>query len=504
MTTKTGSTPVNLDQIPPPVPFVACVGGAALQVAGLLAVWSQKTSAGACLAAPMACVRSDDADPWGRLVVGALTVAAFIWAVSLRTDAHSDASIVDRLWSIQPWVYCWYVCFMFPSSARVVLMTALATAWGIRLTHNFAIKGGYAGGEDYRWAVVRHWYPGWRYECVHVVFVCGFQQLLLLAIAAPVVAAAQSQAPLNAGDALAALVSVGALVLETVADRQQFAFQTAKYANGAPGKGFVDTGVWAYSRHPNYFAEVFLWWAFYGFAVAATGELNWSGAGAICLTILFVAPGASADLTELLSSQKYPAYAEYQKRVSRLVPWIPSEERPEVLGPVARYAFLGYFASHIPITLLIDAQAAIDHRHFPEPAQALLDWYIRVNGDFLMVPLRRPFMLSRPRLNAIDDAHRRRRAASGRRRSAQGAPPLWFRSVVWGEICLQLPFFFVAVKALYDRDEAAFRIPFVIYGAHTATTRIPILGEIGGSTRLTLIYLPYLLFPLGCVVLFSV
>ena len=433
MTTKTGSTPVDLAAIPPPVPFIACVGGAALQVAGLLVVWSQKTSASACLEKPMACVRSDDADPWGRLVVGAITVAAFIWAVSLRTDTHSDASIVDRLWSIQPWVYCWYVCFMFPSSARVMLMTALATAWGVRLTHNFAIKGGYAGGEDYRWAVVRHWYAGWRYEIVHAVFVCGFQQLLLLAIAAPVVAAAQSQAPLNVGDALAALVFVGALALETIADRQQFVFQTAKYANGAPGKGFLDTGVWAFSRHPNYFAEVLLWWAFYGFAVAATGELNWSGAGAVCLTILFAAPGASADLTERLSGNKYPAYKEYQQKVSRLVPWIPSEERPEVLGPVARAAYLLYFASHIPITLLIDAQAAIDHRYFPEPAQALLDWHIRVNGDFLM-----------------------------------GAPPLWFWSVVWGEICLQLPFFFVAVKALYDRDEAAFRIPFIIYGAHTA------------------------------------
>ena len=79
--------------------------------------------------------------------------------------------------------------------------------------------------------------------------------------------------------------------------------------------------------------------------------------------------------------------------------------------------------------------------------------------------------------------------------------------MVWAELCLQLPFFFVAVKALYDRDEAAFRIPFIVYGAHTATTMIPILGEILGSatapTRLALIYLPYLLFPLGCVVLFG-
>ena len=61
----------------------------------------------------------------------------------------------------------------------------------------------------------------------------------------------------------------------------------------------------------------------------------------------------------------------------------------------------------------------------------------------------------------------------------------------------------MAVKALYDRDEAAFRTPFIVYGAHTATTMIPILGEMFGSTRLVLIYLPYLLFPLGCVVLFG-
>ena len=84
-----------------------------------------------------------------------------------------------------------------------------------------------------------------------------------------------------------------------------------------------------------------------------------------------------------------------------------------------------YFASHIPITLLIDAQAAIDHRHFPEPAQALLDWHIRVNGDFLMVPLR-PIhaFASATERHRRDDAHRRRRAASGRRRSAHRATAL--------------------------------------------------------------------------------
>ena len=49
-------------------------------------------------------------------------------------------------------------------------MAAVVTAWGLRLSYNFAIKGGYsAGGEDYRWAEIRKWFPGWRLELFHLV-----------------------------------------------------------------------------------------------------------------------------------------------------------------------------------------------------------------------------------------------------------------------------------------------------------------------------------------------
>ena len=82
------------------------------------------------------------------------------------------------------------------------------------------------------------------------------------------------------------------------------------------GKGFLTSGLYAYSRHPNYFAEVTMWWAFYLFGVAAGGApLNWTLAGAVFLFLLFVPPGASLDTTEALSSRKYPAYKEYQSTV---------------------------------------------------------------------------------------------------------------------------------------------------------------------------------------------
>ena len=113
-----------------------------------------------------------------------------------------------------------------------------------------------------------------------------------------------------------------------------FAFQTEKYRrinNNEPlkeySKGFIDTGLWAYSRHPNYFCEVSMWWSIYLFSVGATGSaLNWSILGVVFLTMLFLVPETgSLDCGEYLSSGKYKQYADYQKRVSKFIPWFPSK-----------------------------------------------------------------------------------------------------------------------------------------------------------------------------------
>lgn len=72
-----------------------------------------------------------------------------------------------------------------------------------------------------------------------------------------------------------------------------------------------------------------MWWGYYLFSLAASPPtkpleaLNWSVLGALFLTILFVGPGASLDVTEALSSRKYAEYAVYQRRVSRFMPWFP-------------------------------------------------------------------------------------------------------------------------------------------------------------------------------------
>lgn len=216
-------------------------------------------------------------------------------------------------------------------------MTCLTSLWGCRLTYNFWIKGGFSGGEDYRWAVVRKWYVGWQWEVFNLLFICLFQQCAVLGFVVPGVLAMQSSAPLCALDAVAATLYLLLVLGEAIADKQMFEFQTEKYRRKAAGedpgpyaRGFIDSGLWAYSRHPNYFCEVTMWWVFYLFGVAATGNwLNWTIWGALFLTGLFVLPAASLDLTESLSLSKYPDYPDYQKRVSKFVPWFPRDGKAD-------------------------------------------------------------------------------------------------------------------------------------------------------------------------------
>jgi steroid 5-alpha reductase family enzyme len=120
---------------------------------------------------------------------------------------------------------------------------------------------------------------------------------------------------------------ISLVIQETIADNQQWRYQSGKRAlteSGRPPggeyeKGFLDTGLWAYSRHPNYFAEQGIWISFYLFSVAASGQwINWSVCGCLLLIILF--RGSSA-FSEEISAGKYPGYREYQKTVPRFLPF---------------------------------------------------------------------------------------------------------------------------------------------------------------------------------------
>lgn len=250
-------------------------------------------------------------------------------------ELTNNVSQVDKLWSLLPIAYAWMVACYGEYSPRLVLMSVLVTLWGLRLTYNFSRHGAYQwkfwqGHEDYRWAVLRarpEFQGKGRWTAFNLLFISGYQNVLILLFTLPIIVALQNNdTPLGALDYLAALLMLGFLVMETIADQQQWNFQSVKWAKIRAGetlsgdyqKGFLDKGLWAFSRHPNYFAEQSIWISFYLFSVSASGQwFNWTVTGCLLLAVMFQ---GSAGFSEETSAAKYPGYADYQKRVSRFIP----------------------------------------------------------------------------------------------------------------------------------------------------------------------------------------
>ncbi len=256
-----------------------------------------------------------------------LGAIALSWLLSVLTREYSW---VDRIWSLIPVGYlAVFAGAAGFADARLDLMLALVALWGARLTFNFARKGGYApGGEDYRWAVLRGRLGGWRFQLFNLGFIAGYQNLLLLLICLPGWAALRHRGGFGAPDVLAALVFLACLTGETVADEQQWRFQQWKKAETAAGRpprpGFLSSGLFAWSRHPNFFFEQAQWWLVYAFGAIAVGSLlHWTIVGAVLLTLLFV---GSTRFTESISAARYPEYAAYQARTSALVPRPPRRQ----------------------------------------------------------------------------------------------------------------------------------------------------------------------------------
>ncbi|MFK7737037.1 MAG: DUF1295 domain-containing protein [Pirellulaceae bacterium] len=262
----------------------------------------------------------------------AVVVIALCFAIGELTG---NVSQTDKLWSLMPIVYTWTVTCFGSFSPRLVLMSLLVTIWGLRLTYNFAKKGGYQwkiwqGKEDYRWQVLREkpeFQSRWRWTVFNLFFIAGYQHLLVLLITLPtVVVLNRNLVPLGMVDYVIATAMLGFVIYEAIADKQQWDFQAKKLAASQAEEetqselrqGFLDRGLWAWSRHPNYFAEQAIWICFYLFSVTASGQwINWTIMGCLLLIILF--RGSSA-FSEEISAGKYPEYAEYQRRVSRFLP----------------------------------------------------------------------------------------------------------------------------------------------------------------------------------------
>ena len=112
------------------------------------------------------------------VIIIAAAFCAFAWVASLFTG---DTSWVDRGWSIVPAVYVWvFTAHAHMHNGRLNLMAIVVTLWAIRLTFNFARKGGYTGLEDYRWQVLRDSMNKWQFQLFNFFFIVLYQNFILV------------------------------------------------------------------------------------------------------------------------------------------------------------------------------------------------------------------------------------------------------------------------------------------------------------------------------------
>ena len=245
-------------------------------------------------------------------------------------ELFKNYSQVDKMWSLIPIFYVWYFTYSAEFKPRMLLMAILVSFWGIRLTYNFARKGGYnkyfwLGEEDYRWKQLKIELPILKkrlyWGFFNLFFICLYQMGLIFLTTLPILVAWKGENGINTIDFLIGFLMLLFIIIEAISDNQQFIFQTKKKylikkdleLKNDFKRGFISTGLWSFSRHPNFASEQMIWVVFYLFSINATGDiLNWSIIGCILLVILF---RNSANFSESISKKKYPDYLNYQKNV---------------------------------------------------------------------------------------------------------------------------------------------------------------------------------------------
>ena len=255
-------------------------------------------------------------------LIALAVVASFAFIGWLISIPRRDVSFVDGMWSLMfllsLWTYMYAGGFTGWRAWLVLLLTA---TWSIRLSAYITWRN-HGEGEDPRYQAIReNNSPNFEFKSVYIVF--GLQALLAWIISFPLLAASGSDAPLNIFDLAGIAAWCAGMIFETVGDAQLARFKR----NPANEAKVLNTGLWRYTRHPNYFGEFLLQWGFFIIALGAGG--GWTIFAPLLISILLLKVSGVA-LLEKTISQRRPEYAEYVRNTNAFFPGRPrkSTETP--------------------------------------------------------------------------------------------------------------------------------------------------------------------------------
>jgi steroid 5-alpha reductase family enzyme len=190
-------------------------------------------------------------------------------------------------------------------------MLVLTTAWAVRLTVYITARN-WGEPEDRRYQNIRARHePNFAFKSLFIVFI--LQGVLAWIVSLPLLAAATGTSALGALDYLGAAIVLLAILFEAVAD-----WQLSRFKADAANRGRVmDSGLWRYTRHPNYFGECCVWWGLYLLALSAGGW--WSGLGPLLMTALLLKV-SGVSLLERDIGERRPDYRQYVERTNAFIP----------------------------------------------------------------------------------------------------------------------------------------------------------------------------------------
>jgi steroid 5-alpha reductase family enzyme len=250
----------------------------------------------------------------------ALGCMAALWLLSLYLK---NSSIVDIFWGAGFIVLNGVYFALSPDGflPRKLLIGILVTIWGLRLSIHILGRN-WGKPEDFR-------YQKWRMEHGSRWWWRSFLQVFLLQgalmwlISAPLLAVQSGTAPdrLTLIDALGVLVWAVGFFFESAGDAQ-----LARFKSDPANKGKVlSTGVWRYTRHPNYFGDSAQWWGFFLIGACAGG--GWTIFSPVIMTLLLLRVSGVALLEKTMETR--PGYKEYIERTSAFIPWFPKKKQTQ-------------------------------------------------------------------------------------------------------------------------------------------------------------------------------
>jgi steroid 5-alpha reductase family enzyme len=238
-----------------------------------------------------------------------LTAATATWLLSLLLR---DVSIVDSMWSIFFLLAtAAYIFFGTESGPRMTLVLVLVAVWALRLAI-FLTWRNWGEPEDRRYVAIRQRNePGFALKSLYLVF--ALQGVLAWVISLPLLAAVSGPYPIGTLDyAGVALWSLG-LFFESVGD-----YQLARFKSDPRNAGMVmDSGLWRYTRHPNYFGDFCVWWGFYLIALSAGGW--WTIIAPLLMSFLLLKVSGVTLLEQDIGNRR-PRYADYIARTNAFFP----------------------------------------------------------------------------------------------------------------------------------------------------------------------------------------